>query len=62
MKDHLLETGKVSLQNNMKELEHIQVNTQNNMKVYSIKTLLRTILEIEHIQVSIQTIILKHMQ
>ena len=62
MKVHLLETGKVSLQNNMKELEHIQVNIQNNTKVYSIQTLLRTILEIEHIQVNIQTTILKHLQ
>ena len=62
LKVHLQETGKVNLQNNMKELEHIQVSIQNNTKVYLIKTLLRTILEIEHTQVNIQTTILKHMQ
>ena len=62
LKAHMQETGKVNSLNNMREQEHIQANIQNNTKVYSIKTLLRTILEIEHIQASIQTIILKHMQ
>ena len=62
LKAHMQETGKVNSLNNMREQEHIQVNIQNNTKVYLIKTLLRTILEIEHTQVNIQTTILKHMQ